>query len=57
MFDTAPFISYIITRRHVDGDLADARFVALANEARTEHEQFAIGRSARKRLQLIRRRT
>ena len=56
MLDTAPFISYIITRRHLDADLADARFVALANEARTEDEQFAIGRSARERLRLIRRR-
>ena len=56
MIETAPFIRNLINRRTVDGDLADTRLVALVNEARTQDERVAIGRSARERLQLIRRR-
>ncbi|HZO36482.1 MAG TPA: hypothetical protein VFB41_06350 [Solirubrobacteraceae bacterium] len=57
MFETAPFISSIFNLRADDADLADTRLVALVNEARTQDEQFAIGRSARERLRLVRRRS
>lgn len=55
MFESTPFIRNLINRRTVDGGVAaDARFVALVNEARTPDEQHEIGRSVSRRRRFMR---
>ena len=57
MFESTPFIRNLVNRRSVDGGVAaDARFVALVNEARTPEEQYEIGRSVSGRRRFMRNR-